>query len=301
MTNAKFLGFVAASLGSFATQGQSHEHIACNRLLNAASVHAAKREPQAALAAYDGALPCAPWALWQFIEASATALHFGDTTKAMDHVVELHRRGGAPLITYPPEIKGVFATGIGTSLRTRLDLADHNWSERADSTWIKALIEMKELDQSDRSTEVVYLRNDSVNLERMLTMTLERGFPTTARVGASYGIVDLLLWHHRGEIGHSPSFERYIGLVQNAMDAGEVEPDFLCGLRDYDDHEAGRPLRYGTLLNYFSGAGHVELVERNELNRNRASVGLPPIEDFAIVMNLDLDRLTAPHTPMPGK
>ncbi len=294
MSNTKFLGLVAASLGSFATHAQSPEHIACNRLLNAASVHAIKGGPQAALAAYDGALPCAPWALWHFIEASATALQFGDTAKAMGYVVELHRRGGAPLIAYSPEIKGVFAKGIAPTRRATLDMADHTWSERADSIWIKALIEMKELDQSDRSDEDVYLKNDSINLERLLTMTLERGFPTAAKVGASYGIVHLLLWHHRGELGRSPSFERYIGLVQKAMDLGDVEPDFLCGLRDYDDHEAGRALRYGTLLNYFSGTGHVELVERNELNRNRASVGLPPIEDFASQMGLDLDALTRP-------
>lgn len=294
MTSTQFLGLAAVSLTSFAGKAQSPETIACNRLLNAASVHAVKGEPQAAIAAYDSALPCAPWALWHFIEASASAIQFGDTAKGMEYVIELHRRGGASLIAYSPEIKGVFTKGVAPTLRTSLDAADHDWNERADSTWIKALIEMKELDQSDRSDESKYLKNDSINLERMLSMTLDRGFPIAGKVGASYGIVHLLLWHHRGELGRSPSFERYIALVESAIHTGEVEPDFLCGLLDFDDHEAGRPMRFGTLLNYFSGTGHVELVERNQLNKNRASVGLPPIEDFALVMDLDLEALTSP-------
>ncbi|MBL0043133.1 MAG: hypothetical protein IPP33_01575 [Flavobacteriales bacterium] len=53
-------------------------------------------------------------------------------------------------------------------------------------------------------------------------------------------------------------------------------------------------MRYGTLLYYYHERGHIKLMDRAELNRNRALVGLLPIEDFAIQFGIDLDAVTRP-------
>lgn len=276
-------------------QAQSERSVHYNLLLNQASVHAAKGEYHQAFADYDSAFAHVPWGLWQRSEAASLALAQGDTAHALSYLEDIYRRGGEPLIAYSPELKGLLAKGFEEPTLGQLQSAINEWSNRADSTWIKALIEMKELDQSVRGKDnAKMLFNDSVNLERLITICRERGFPSQARVGASFGIVSLLFWHHRGEMATSAQFNVFSRLLKEAIARGEVEPDFLCGMQDFDDDKAGRPMRYGTLLYYYHERGHIKLVDRSELNRNRASVGLVPIEDFALQLGIDLDAVTQP-------
>lgn len=102
-----------------------------------------------------------------------------------------------------------------------------------------------------------------------------------------------MFWHHWLELGKTAKTERFWTLTEQAIDNGEVQPDYLCSFVDRGDFDAGRPMRYGTLLSYFRNEKHIRLIDRQELNRNRASVGLESIEDFALLMGMDLDAILA--------
>jgi len=282
-------------LGANSVPAQKAEMVHYNLLLSQATVYAAKGELSSAFTAYDSAFAHVPWGLWQRTEACSLALEHGDTARALKYLEDTYHRGGQPLLTYSDPIKGLLKLGFQEPELGRLLRATHDWSENADSTWIKALIEMKELDQSVRSSnDPEMLLNDSINLERLITLCRERGFPSPAKVGSSFGIVSLLFWHHRMELLSSPRVQVFAHLALDAIARGEVQPDFLCEAEDFEDDQFGKPMRYGTLLFYFHDRGHIKLVERDQLNKNRASVGLAPIEDIAFQFGIDLNAVTQP-------
>ena len=273
---------------------QSEHAIRYNLKLHEAGVQAARGDHPGAFALYDSAFANIPWGLWEMSEAATLAIAEGDTTQGLKFLAMLYARGGQPLITYSAELKGLLARGFVEPELSQLLAARKEWEARADSVWIQALNEMRELDQSDRDNAEVRERNDRINLERLITLSETRGFPIPANVGSSFGIVHLLLWHHRGELGNSERVQHFISLARSAMDSGTLQPDFLCMILDFEDYEAQRPMRFGSLTSYFQRQGNIRLVGRAELNHNRASVGLESIEDFALLVGLDLDALTQP-------
>jgi hypothetical protein len=252
----------------------------------------AKGDLTRAFHAYDSAFANVPWGIWSISEAAELALRTGDTARAFDYIELLYARGGEPMMAYSDPMNGLFTMRSQAEALTRARQARSKWAAQADSVWIKALLEMRELDQLDRTDEAVRLRNNSVNIQRLLKLTEERGYPTEARVGSSAGIVTLLFWHHWLELKNAEA-QKFWTLTEQAIERGEVPPDYLCSFLDRGDFDLGKPMRYGTLLFYFHKKGNIFLVDRDELNRNRASVGLETIEDFALVMDLDLDTILA--------
>jgi hypothetical protein len=250
----------------------------------------ARGEVSAALQAYDSAFANVPWGIWSISEAAELALSVGDTSRALAYLETLYARGGEPLITYSESVQALNNLMSQAALE-RAHRAKTRWAAQSDSIWIKALLEMRELDQVERSDKAISLRNDSINILRMLQLTEERGYPSEARVGSSAGIVTLLFWHHWLELGKTAETERFWTLTEQAIDRGEVPPDYLCSFVDRGEFDAGRPMRYGTLLSYFRNEKNIQFIERQELNKNRASVGLESIENFAFLMEIDLDTI----------
>lgn len=274
------------------TDAQSPECIAGHRRLGKASALVAQGELAAALAIWDTALAQCPYATWYRIEATEAALVHGDTARAVAYLRGVYASGGTPMLTYSDPIKGLLARGFHEPDLSNLRSAMDEWAAKADSTWIKALLEMKDLDQSHRNDDALTRHNDSLNLERLITLTEQRGFPAPALTGSSYGIVNLLLWHHRGELGKNARLQHYTDLAREAMADCRIEPDFLCGYIDFEAWEAGQPMPYGTLIGYFRDQlGTVRLPERDVVDANRSTVGLGPIRDQARMQDIPLDRL----------
>jgi len=292
MSQLRHVVLYAALLKATFMAAQPAHSVHYNRLLHEASVMQAKGEVAAALQAYDSAFANVPWGIWSISEAADLALRTGDTARAINYIELLYARGGEPLMAYSDHMNGLFTMRSQAAALDRARHAHTEWAAQADSVWIKALLEMRELDQIDRSDEAVLLQNDSINIQRLLKLTEERGYPSEARVGSSAGIVTLLFWHHWLELKNAEA-EHFWTLTEQAIDRGEVPPEYLCSFVDRGDFDAGKPMRYGTLLFYFHKKGNIQLIDREELNRNRASVGLETIEDFALVMELDLDAILA--------
>jgi len=271
---------------------QSPECVANHRRLGRASALAEQGEHAAALAVWDTTLAHCRYALWYRIEATEAALVYGDTARAIGYLQGLYANGGAPMLTYSDPIKGLLARGFHEPDLSNLHAAIDEWASKADSTWIKALIEMKELDQSHRDDDDLTRHNDSLNLERLIALTEQRGFPTQAITGSSYGIVHLLLWHHRYELGKNARLRYYCELAHKEMADCRIEPDFDVWLYDFDAVDDKKPMPYGTLIHYFRNRlDEVHLPDLAILNANRATVGLGPIEEFARMMDIPFEAL----------
>jgi hypothetical protein len=246
-----------------------------------------------ALATWDSAFAHLPWSGYFMFLATDAALVKGDTLRALGYLGSVYRAGGHPLLNYSDPIKGLLARGFEEPHLGRLLHAMDAWAAQADSVWITALLEMEELDQSVRSPDDPrMLHNDSLNLARLIRLTEERGFPSPDKVGSSFGIVQLLLWHHRGELGTDPHLDHYLQLVRRAMAAHQVAPAFLCGHYDFEAWENKEPMPYGTLIGYFRDQlEDVRLPAQEELDANRCSVGLVPIAWSAEVHDIPIDKL----------
>lgn len=122
-----------------------------NRFLHEASVLQAKGEVAASFQAYDSAFANVPWGIWSISEAAELALRTGDTARAIDYIELLYARGGEPMMAYSDPINGLLMTSNQADALARARQARSKWAAQADSVWIKALLEMRELDQLDRS------------------------------------------------------------------------------------------------------------------------------------------------------
>ena len=283
---------IGLTLFVFDLHGQPPRCIEVRCDLSEASMLHANGEHAAALDKWDKALPQCAFALWYWIEATEGALTLGDTIRAARYLTNVYAQGGQPLVNYSDPIKALFTHGVSTPLLEPIRNAKMEWAAKADSVWIVALQEMYALDQSHRADDALTRLNDSLNLERLIQLTETRGFPAPARTGSSYGIVNLLLWHHRGEIGLNGRLIHYLDLVQKAMDACEIEPDFLTGLVDYEAWEHGEPMPFGTLIGYFRDQlDGIHLPTLEEIDANRASVGSGPLEYLARSQGIPLDSL----------
>lgn len=138
---------------------------------------------------------------------------------------------------------------------------------------------------------------DSLNFEYLIHYFGKHGFPDPRRLGQARADLEILLWHHRGsEYPGSSQWQRALPFIQRAMAAGVLPPDYLAMLDDYSDKEAGRPMRYGVLLFYYSSSpAELYFVNRGTLNANRAAIGLGTIEDAALVAGVDLRQVRFAH------
>lgn len=292
MLSTRMLAWTLLLFSSTPGPAQTPECAANHRLLGTASTLASNGAYQASLAAYDTALVQCSYCVQQWIEATEFALLHGDTTKAIRYLCGAYGNGGQPMLTYSRPVQHLLAQGFHEPYLSELRSAMNAWAIKADTVWIEALVEMKELDQSHRAFDALSRHNDSLNLERLIQLTKERGFPAPSRTGSSFGIVHLLIWHHRAEVGASHRFEHFMELAQSAMDQCLIEPDFLAGILDYAAWEKKEPMPYGTLIGHFRDRIHeTHLPEASTLNANRARVGLLPIEVFAKQLEIPLTDL----------
>lgn len=271
---------------------QSPTCIADHLRLGRASALTEQGDRASALATMDSVFTELRLTCWAFVAATESALILGDTVRATKYLGRVYANGGAPILTYSDPIKGVLARGFHEPELSYLLASMDEWASAADSTWINALVEMKELDQSHRADDALTRHNDSLNLERLITLTEHRGFPSPAIVGSSFGIVELLLWHHRFELGQNSRLDYYCDLARMAMNECQIAPSFLAGLIDMQAWNENKAMPYGSLISYFRNQlDTLHLPELATLNANRASVGLEPMEAFARMVDIPLEKL----------
>lgn len=227
--------------------------------------------------------------------AIISALSLGDTTRANDLLSKGVQHGFQPEKAIGIAVlQAHLADAASFRFRSGWDRDREIFRARAETALIRELEAMAAADQGARRDGYTdeTKRVDSLNFERLLTLVERRGFPTAMQVGPAVGNVWLLLWHHRApEYPQTPHWQRMLPLIAKAINEGTLPASYLCMFDDFADFDAGRPMRYGTLLYYFHQQPDLlYFVDRETLDSNRASVGLGPIAWSAEMAGVDLGK-----------
>ena len=151
-----------------------------------------------------------------------------------------------------------------------------------------------EADQRERQKLVADPRNRDVgnrvqhmdldNLVWLKNLVKNNGVPTVAQVGESGVHWTWLLVQHADD---DPQFQLSVQpIFAQRQEAGELPADDLARLTDRVLLAAGKPQRFGTQIDWYSGqfklkgAGNIADIEAN-----RQALGLMPLADYACMMN----------------
>lgn len=115
------------------------------------------------------------------------------------------------------------------------------------------------------------MQTDSLNMTIVSDVLSTRGFPARKQVGELASQAVWLVFQHA-------SLDRqqlFLPQMEQAVERGDVAPQFLALLKDRIDVREGRPQRYGTQTD---AEGRLcPLLDASKVNQWRAEVGLPPV------------------------
>jgi hypothetical protein len=139
-------------------------------------------------------------------------------------------------------------------------------------------------DPRDRGVGNRVQRMDMENLVWLKNLVKDNGIPTVAQVGESGVHWIWLLVQHADD---DPQFQLSVqSIFAQRQEAGELPADDLARLTDRVLLAAGKPQRFGTQFDWYSGqfkpkgAGNIADIEAN-----RQALGLMPLADYACMMN----------------
>ncbi len=123
------------------------------------------------------------------------------------------------------------------------------------------------------------MRTDSLHLVRLEEIIAEHGWPTYSLVGREGATAAFLVVQH----AELPAQERYLPLMESAVEAGEAAPHSWALLVDRVRVRRGERQLYGSQLRRdpATGAMTVEPIEDEaRVDERRAGVGLEPLADY---------------------
>jgi len=211
-------------------------------------------EVQAADASRDSSPPCPGAAAWR----------------------EAHRDQLPPAMAQRDETRTFSAPDLRSELQRRFEADQH---ER------QRLI----ANPRDRNVVETVQRMDKDNLAWLKTWVNVNGIPTVAQVGESGVHWAWLLVQHADDdpqfqLGTQPQFAQ-------RQAAGELPAEDLARLTDRVLLAAGKPQRFGTQFDWFSGRFKPQgAVNMADIENNRSALGLMPLADYACMMNGKLKR-----------
>jgi hypothetical protein len=139
----------------------------------------------------------------------------------------------------------------------------------------------------DREVRNLVQRMDMENLTWLKRLVKDNGIPTVAQVGESGVHWTWLLVQHADD---DPQFQMSVQpIFVQRQKAGELPADDVAKLTDRVLLAAGKPQRFGTQFDWYSGqfklkgAGNIADIEAN-----RQALGLMPLADYACMMNAKL-------------
>ncbi|HEY0976607.1 MAG TPA: hypothetical protein VGE21_03985 [Flavobacteriales bacterium] len=277
---------------SFPVMAQDSLNAHYNRVLGRAMQQLHREHPKEALDLFDQVLPHILWGLHARTVATETALSIGDTARAIGYLRQLYRYGGETTMHYSTPIKGLLAKGFWEPHLGELLHAREEWAMDADSLAIQSLLAIDELLRLDINVDPRAKGKQERALDQLLALSRQRGFPVPARVGSSFSIMRSFFWNLSPELAEDPRTLKLVALAEKAMAAGEIAPDFLCNFHDSIDLQAGRPMRYGSWGLALDPEQEAPLLQRLDLlDRNRASVGLPPYMQWVEESGMDPSKL----------
>jgi hypothetical protein len=140
------------------------------------------------------------------------------------------------------------------------------------------------VDRRDRDVGNRVRRMDIENLVWLKHLVKDNGIPTVAQVGESGVHWTWLLVQHADD---DPQFQLSVQpIFVQRQEAGELPADDLARLTDRVLLAAGKPQRFGTQFDWYSGQFNpTGVVNIANIEANRQALGLMPLADYACMMN----------------
>jgi hypothetical protein len=184
---------------------------------------------------------------------------------------EQHREYSIDAMTHRDNARTLLEPELLSELRRRV-AADQD----ARRLWISRPADAAAAHQVDSA--------DNSNIVWLRKLVKAQGYPTAEQVGATGVHLAWLLLQHSDQ---DPEFRAsLVPTLVEQYKSGELSPTDLARVMDRSLKAAGRPQRFGTQFDWLSG--HFKLPSKTvllEINKNRAEIGLMPLEDYACAMN----------------
>jgi hypothetical protein len=131
---------------------------------------------------------------------------------------------------------------------------------------------------------------DTANLTWLRQLISEKGFPTAAQVGNEGVHLAWILLQHADQ---DPKLQSgLLPVLEQRFAAGELPANDLARITDRVLAANGKPQRYGTQFDWFSG--EFKLPEPNrlaEIDNERSHVGLMPLADYVCTIRKAREKL----------
>jgi hypothetical protein len=162
---------------------------------------------------------------------------------------------------------------------------------KEDQKWRNLIgeVESGKIDTIDRETVMRnWLKTDSLNLIEAKKIFTQYGFPGNDLVGEKGSMMYFLLVQHADK---DPAFqEKVLQALKSQVDKRNAAPKLYAYLLDRVKVNKGEKQVYGTQLRPKQSGQGMELapvIEPDKLNERRASVNLPPIEEYLKMMGVE--------------
>jgi hypothetical protein len=131
---------------------------------------------------------------------------------------------------------------------------------------------------------------DTANLAWLRRLISERGFPTAAQVGNEGVHLAWILLQHADQDPRLQS--ELLPVLQQRFSAGELPVNDLARITDRILVAGGKPQRYGTQFDWFSGEFKLPEPGRlAEIDAERGRVGLMPLADYVCTIRAARKKL----------
>ncbi len=189
---------------------------------------------------------------------------------------EAHRDQLPPALAQRDQARSFSAPDLRTELERRFQ-ADQRERQRLVAN------------PQDREARKLVEKLDMENLAWLKSIVRDNGIPTVAQVGES-GVhwAWLLVQHADDDLQFQISVQP---IFAQRHEAGELPADDLAKLTDRVLLAAGKPQRFGTQFDWYSGQFKPKGVAKiADIEANRLALGLMPLTDYACMMNGKLKR-----------
>jgi hypothetical protein len=278
-------------LPSITLLAQKEKYIRYDLLIDKAHTLAAQNRDSAALAYYDSAFALIKWNGSDYLDAAVTALDAEKDDRANDFLIRGAENGLDPWIFNIPVLKAFFATERCQPFANMWGFMDRRFKEHADTAAIHEIESIIALRRNNTEVEIPSTNIDSICFDRIIQLTRLTGSLSAMRIGPSINTVKFLLEQNASTYPEGPQWNEILPFIRSSIAGGRLPPAFLCSIEDLYCLRLGKPMIYGTLVGSWMYTHPVDEADRKKMNRNRASVGLGPLEDFAVQHDLDPNTL----------